>query len=107
MKLTLSNAAMSRVRGARAAGNIPDNYLFRFKVRGAGCGGFSYDLYFDIRRDDDVEVEANGVRVVVDSASVPYLNASTLDATISGFVVTDNPNAGNYCACGASFAPKF
>ena len=51
-------------------------------------------------------VHHDGVAVVVDRMSMPYLNGATIDFvdTIEkqGFTI-DNPNAGGSCACGDSF----
>ena len=49
----------------------------------------------------------DGVEVVVDRMSAPYLDGATIDFadTIEkqGFTI-DNPNAGSSCACGDSFS---
>ena len=51
-------------------------------------------------------VDFEGVEVIVDDMSVPYLDGATIDFkdTISeqGFTI-DNPNAQGSCACGDSF----
>ena len=56
--------------------------------------------------DGDVVTDFDGVGVVVDRMSAPYLNGATIDFvdTIEkqGFTI-DNPNAGGSCACGDSF----
>ena len=66
-----------------------------------------YQLYFDDRSlDGDAVRSFDGVEVVVDRMSVPYLSGATIDFadTIErqGFTI-DNPNAQNTCACGESF----
>ena len=72
-----------------------------------GCSGLIYQLYFDDRLlDGDAVRDFDGVGVVVDRMSVPYLNGATIDFADSierqGFTI-DNPNASNTCACGESF----
>ncbi|GMA33989.1 hypothetical protein GCM10025876_01930 [Demequina litorisediminis] len=67
----------------------------------------STSLYFDERvLDGDAVKEYEGVEVVVDKMSVPYLDGATIDFadTIEkqGFTI-DNPNAAGSCACGDSF----
>ena len=66
-----------------------------------------YQLWGQFRlRDGDVVTDFDGVCVVVDRMSVPYLNGATIDFVDSiekqGFTI-DNPNAGGSCACGDSF----
>lgn len=79
----------------------------RVAVQPGGCSGLIYQLYFDERiLDGDTLREFDGVEVVVDKMSVPYLEGATIDFEDSiskqGFTI-DNPNAGGSCACGDSF----
>ncbi len=87
----------------------PDGALLvlRVAIQGGGCSGFQYGLGFDSGTiEGDMEMELEGVRVVVDPFSAPYLRGSTIDYlnTIqeSGFKI-DNPNAVASCGCGHSF----
>ncbi|WP_425956863.1 iron-sulfur cluster insertion protein ErpA [Xylanimonas sp. McL0601] len=85
-----------------------DDLRLRVAVQPGGCSGLIYQLYFDERLLDGDEVtDFDGVEVVVDKMSVPYLEGATVDFadTIEkqGFTI-DNPNAGSSCACGGSFA---
>lgn len=85
-----------------------DDLRLRIAVQPGGCSGLIYQLYFDERvLDGDALVDFEGVEVVVDRMSVPYLEGATIDFadTIEkqGFTI-DNPNAGSSCACGGSFA---
>ena len=80
----------------------------RMKVVGGGCSGLQYQLCFDDQlREIDHEVEAHGIRVIVDEKSALYLVGSVLDFVDtlqeSGFKI-ENPNATNSCGCGQSFA---
>lgn len=84
-----------------------DDLRLRIAVQPGGCSGLIYQLYFDERlMDGDARVDFNGVEVVVDKMSVPYLEGATIDFedTIQkqGFTI-DNPNAEGSCACGDSF----
>jgi len=84
-----------------------DDLQLRIAVQPGGCSGLRYQLFFDERNlDGDVVTDFNGVAVVMDRMSVPYLNGATIDFvdTIEkqGFTI-DNPNAGGSCACGDSF----
>ena len=85
-----------------------DDLNLRIAVQPGGCSGLRYQLFFDDRSlDGDVRQEINGVGVVVDRMSVPYLGGAVIDVvdTIEkqGFTI-DNPNAGSSCACGDSFS---
>ncbi|KXB53023.1 iron-sulfur cluster assembly accessory protein [Corynebacterium sp. CMW7794] len=79
----------------------------RIAVQPGGCAGLRYQLYFDDRTLDGDKVDnVDGVNLVVDKMSVPYLTGAKIDFadTIEsqGFTI-DNPNAGGSCACGDSF----
>ena len=85
-----------------------DDLRLRIAVQPGGCSGLIYQLYFDERLlDGYATVDFDGVEVVVDKMSVPYLSGATIDFadTIEkqGFTI-DNPNAQSSCACGDSFA---
>ena len=91
---------------ARAGG--PRRPRLRVGVQPGGCSGLIYQLYFDERTlDGDLVADFDGVEVVVDRMSAPYLLGATIDFadTIEkqGFTI-DNPNAGSSCACGDSFS---
>ena len=84
-----------------------DDLRLRVGVQPGGCSGLIYQLYFDERfLDGDAVADFDGVEVIVDKMSVPYLDGATIDFadTIEqqGFTI-DNPNATGSCACGDSF----
>ena len=84
-----------------------DDLRLRVAVQPGGCSGLIYQLYFDERLlDDDQVVDFEGVEVIVDKMSSPYLSGAVIDFvdTIEkqGFTI-DNPNATGSCACGDSF----
>jgi len=84
-----------------------DDLALRVAVQPGGCSGLRYQLFFDDRSlDGDQKIDFNGVNVVVDRMSVPYLGGAVIDFvdTIEkqGFTI-DNPNATGSCACGDSF----
>ena len=103
----LSEAAAQKVRSLMTQEGRDDLRL-RVAVQPGGCSGLIYQLYFDERfLDGDVSVEfGDGVEVVVDKMSVPYLDGASIDFedTIQkqGFTI-DNPTAAGSCACGDSF----
>lgn len=82
-------------------------HALRMKVVGGGCSGLQYQLAFDDQvRENDSEIEASGVRLVVDEKSALYLVGTILDYVDtlmeSGFKI-QNPNAKSTCGCGQSF----
>jgi iron-sulfur cluster assembly accessory protein len=85
-----------------------DDLGLRLSVQPGGCSGLIYQLYFDERTlDGDAVRDFDGVKVVVDKMSVPYLDGATIDFSDTiekqGFTI-DNPNATSTCACGDSFS---
>lgn len=80
----------------------------RVFITGGGCAGFQYGFSFDsLVAEDDTLVEYEGVPLLVDALSFPYLAGSEVDYEegLSGsrFVV-HNPNAETTCGCGSSFS---
>ncbi len=78
----------------------------RVGVRGGGCSGFQYALAFDTERDGDQIFEDQGLRLLVDAASLPYVQGAVIDYVNdlqgAGFKV-NNPNIVAACGCGSSF----
>ena len=104
--LTLTEGAAAKVR-ALLDQEGRDDLRLRVAVQPGGCSGMQYQLFFDERSlDGDLELDLNGVPVVVDRMSAPYLGGATIDFTDTieqqGFTI-DNPNATGGCACGNSF----
>ena len=104
--VVLTEGAASKVK-ALLDGEGRDDLALRVAVQPGGCSGLRYQLFFDERSlDGDVVKEYDGVHVVTDRMSAPYLMGATIDFvdTIEkqGFTI-DNPNATGSCACGDSF----
>jgi len=103
--VSLTPAAAVKIRELMA--QETDVSVLRVAIEGGGCSGFQYGLGFDRgAQEGDLEFEQEGVKVVVDPFSAPYLKGATVDylETIqeSGFKI-DNPNAVSSCGCGHSF----
>ncbi|MBF9035999.1 iron-sulfur cluster assembly accessory protein [Rhodobacterales bacterium HKCCE2091] len=84
-----------------------DAKALRVAVEGGGCSGFQYDIRLDEPADDDLVLEGNGQKVVVDSVSLPFLADAVIDFTeelIGARFTIDNPNATASCGCGTSFS---
>ncbi|GAA1247539.1 iron-sulfur cluster assembly accessory protein [Kitasatospora nipponensis] len=105
--LLLTDAAAAKVKGLLDQEGR-DDLALRVAVQPGGCSGLRYQLFFDERSlDGDVVKDFDGVKVVTDRMSAPYLGGATVDFvdTIEkqGFTI-DNPNATGSCACGDSFS---
>lgn len=103
----LTDAARDKVHALLTQEGRPDLRL-RIAVQPGGCSGLIYQLFFDERvLEHDAVVDFDGVAVIVDEMSVPYLDGATIDFSDTiekqGFTI-DNPNAVGSCACGDSFS---
>jgi iron-sulfur cluster assembly protein len=104
--VTLTDIAAEKVRDFMQGQSAEGGVGLRVGVRGGGCSGFQYALALDEQRDDDHVFDSSGIRVLVDPASLRYVEGSTVDFTESfmgsGFEVS-NPNVVSSCGCGSSF----
>ena len=105
--LTITPVAAAKIRELMAEEPDGDTMVLRVAIQGGGCSGFQYGLGFDSGvAEGDHELTLEGVRVVVDPFSAPYLQGATIDylngLQESGFKI-DNPNAVSSCGCGHSF----
>src|SRR5687768_4395604 len=104
--IALTDTAAAKVKSLLEQEGREDLQL-RVAVQPGGCSGLRYQLFFDERSlDGDVVKDFNGVGVVVDRMSSPYLAGASIDFAdridAQGFTI-DNPNAQSSCACGDSF----
>jgi len=80
----------------------------RVAVEGGGCSGFQYDISLtDEASEDDLVLEHDGQRVLIDSVSLPFLSDAVIDFAdelIGARFVINNPNAKSSCGCGTSFS---
>ena len=106
--VTLTDIAAEKVRGfiGQQQTDSGQDVGLRVGVRGGGCSGFQYQLALDEPRDGDQIFDYEGIRVMVDEASLRYVDGSVVDYTESlmgsGFQV-NNPNVVAACGCGSSF----
>ena len=104
--ITLSERAARRIAEILKAEPAPA--LFRVSVEGGGCSGFQYR--FDLVREpapDDLLIERNGARVVVDPVSLGFMQGAELDFVddlIGAQFKLNNPNVTAACGCGTSFS---
>jgi iron-sulfur cluster assembly accessory protein len=106
--VALTEKAVAMVKTAMQRESLGPDYALRVGVVGGGCSGFSYTMSFDNQpKADDRIAEIDGIRVLVDAASVEYLEGTTLDYVAglhgAGFKF-QNPKADRTCGCGSSFS---
>lgn len=104
--IELSPSAAARVRAiARRQGKAP---ALRLSVEGGGCAGFQYRFALaETRAADDFVAETDGVALVIDQTSLPFIEGSLVDYVESLGGATfqvRNPNAASSCGCGTSFS---
>lgn len=79
----------------------------RIAVEGGGCSGFQYDIRLDAPAEDDLILEKDGQRILIDSVSLPFLANAVIDFSeelIGARFTIENPNATSSCGCGTSFS---
>lgn len=105
--IVFCDAAASKVKSLmESEGN--DELMLRVFVTGGGCSGFQYGFTFDDAiAEDDTRIDREGVSMLVDPMSFPYLQGSEVDYEEglggSRFLVR-NPSAKTTCGCGSSFS---
>ena len=105
-QVSLSANAAKQIKTIMAKQGF-DKYL-RVAVEGGGCSGFQYKFDFaDAPNSDDLVLERDGARVVIDDMSLEFLAGSEIDYTnelIGSAFKIHNPNATAGCGCGTSFS---
>ncbi len=105
--LTISTEAVQRINQLLEARNNPDLRL-RVYIEGGGCSGFQYGFQFDeTTEEDDLLMEYQGIKVVVDMLSLQYLSGAEVDFKddiMGSRFLINNPNASATCGCGSSFS---
>ena len=105
--LTLTDSAVKHLQDLLRENDAPGKSL-RIYIERGGCAGMSYEMKLDDQHNDDFAEGRDGVKVVVDPASLPYLEGSTIDYSDdlagAGFRIK-NPRAVRSCGCGTSFEP--
>ena len=79
----------------------------RLGVKTTGCSGLAYKLeYVDELAPEDVIFEAHGLKILIDTKSLAYLDGTELDFVREGLnegFKFNNPNERDRCGCGESF----
>ena len=104
--LTITDKAASKAKEVMQQKGLGEGALRLFVV-GGGCSGYQYGMSLaDGTEDDDLIIEQDGVRIIVDADSAPLIEGAEIDYVDdlmkAGFTI-HNPNATKSCACGTSF----
>ncbi len=106
--LKISENAVSRINQLLAGKDNPESLMLRVYIQGGGCSGFQYGFQFDDnQQEDDVAVEQEGIRIVIDMLSLQYLGGAEIDFKddlMGARFLVNNPNASTTCGCGSSFS---
>lgn len=100
----VTNRAFKRLSEINA-GN--DGKALRIAVEGGGCSGFQYEISLGNPTEEDLVIESDGEKVIIDAASLPFLENAIIDYAdelIGARFVIENPNATSSCGCGTSFS---
>ena len=105
--IAFSDTAARRVRQLIEQKGSED-LLLRVYIQGGGCSGFQYGFTFESQAsDEDMVVDNDGVKLVVDPMSFQYLMGAEVDYQedlMGSRFVVNNPNASTTCGCGSSFS---
>jgi iron-sulfur cluster assembly protein len=104
--VNITDKAAEKAKALLTARELPEGAL-RVFVAGGGCSGYQYGMALArSAEEDDIIIEQQGVRILVDPESAQYLSGAEIDyiddIMKSGFSIF-NPNATKSCACGSSF----
>jgi iron-sulfur cluster assembly accessory protein len=105
MDVMVTERAARRI--SEIAATEPQTPMLRISVEGGGCSGFQYR--FDLvaaSEPEDIVVERDGAKVLIDPVSLPYMAGSEIDFVddlIGATFKIKNPNATASCGCGTSF----
>jgi iron-sulfur cluster assembly accessory protein len=101
----VTDRAFARLAEINDGADAPQ--ALRVAVEGGGCSGFQYEIHLDTPSEDDLVLEKDGQKVLIDSVSLPFLSDATIDFTeelIGARFTIENPNATSSCGCGTSFS---
>lgn len=105
--ITITEQAAYKVKEMLADEENSESLYLRVGIQHGGCSGFSYNLGFDSeKRETDLELNQQGIRVLIDKESQLFLEGTVIDykeSMMGGGFSIDNPNAIATCGCGSSF----
>ena len=106
MPITMTPAAAKHVQ--KSLEKRGKGVGLRLAVKTSGCSGLAYAIEFvDSTQPEDASFESQGLTLVVDPKSLPFLDGTELDFVREGLnegFKFNNPNVKAACGCGESFA---
>ena len=106
VQISMSESAAKQINVIMAKQN--DAEFLRVSVEGGGCSGFQYKFDFaQSPNSDDMVIERDGARILIDEISQGFLDGSIIDYVkelIGSAFKIKNPNAVAACGCGTSFS---
>lgn len=106
LAFTVSGRAARRI--AEISSQTPGQPALRVAVLAGGCSGFQYKFELDASiAADDLIIEREGARILIDPASLDLLAGAELDykdELMGSYFAVKNPNATSACGCGTSFS---
>jgi len=107
-EIPVSLSARAARRIVQIVASEPDAPILRVSVDGGGCSGFQYGFNLVAAPEpDDIVIERDGAKVVIDPVSLQFLGGSEIDFIddlIGQSFAVKNPNATSSCGCGTSFS---
>jgi iron-sulfur cluster assembly protein len=105
--MTVTALAAEKIHGLLEEKGIAETHGLRVFVAGGGCSGLQYGMAFESNpMDNDRIVEMEGVKLIIDPVSLPYIQGASIDfvdSLMGGGFRIENPNAVSSCGCGSSF----
>lgn len=106
MSLVVTAEAVDHLKSALQRNS--DAAAIRLGVKTSGCSGYAYVVdYAEHPTEADIQIEIDGLKILIDPISEPLLAGTKVDLKIEGVNRTlcfDNPNVVSECGCGESFA---
>ncbi len=105
--ITLTKDAIKEIKSLQNEMPADGPLTLRVGVKGGGCAGLSYIIEFDKQADNDIELNFDGIKVLIDKRHALYVSGMEVDyqhgLNNRGFIFR-NPNASSTCGCGTSFS---
>jgi iron-sulfur cluster assembly protein len=105
MSISLTPSAVERVRTYMASRGT--GIGLRLGIKQTGCSGYAYVVsYADEVGAGDVVFDEAGIKVVVDSEALKFVDGTEIDFVRTGLNEAfkfRNPNVKGECGCGESF----
>ncbi len=101
LKVEISDNAIKQIKLMLEHDYTLKDHVFRIKIGGKGCGGFTYQTGFSEPHTDDLIVEAADLKIYVDPFTAHYIHGGNLDYKFDpqnfedGFVL-NNPREKEY-----------